>query len=88
MANATLTLALQSREAGNSRDARRLRRAGQIPGVLYGLDQDPTPVSVLPADLRLVLVDNSALFNVALDGAEVPVLIKQTDRHPVRGNVT
>lgn len=88
MANETLTLALQSREAGNSRDARRLRRAGTIPGVIYGLDSTPAPVSVLPADLRLVLIDNSALFNVELDGETVPVLIKQADRHPVRGNVT
>lgn len=88
MANETLTLALQSREAGNSRDARRLRRAGTIPGVLYGLDSDPTPVAVQPADLRLVLIDNSALFNVELEGEKVPVLIKQADRHPVRGNVT
>ncbi len=88
MANETLTLALQSREAGNSRDARRLRRAGTIPGVLYGLDADPTPVAMQPADLRLVLIDNSALFNVELEGEKVPVLIKQADRHPVRGNVT
>ena len=88
MANETLTLALQPREAGNSRDARRLRRAGTIPGVIYGLDSTPAPVSVQPADLRLVLIDNSALFNVELEGETVPVLIKQADRHPVRGNVT
>jgi large subunit ribosomal protein L25 len=88
MANETLTLAIQSREAGNSRDARRLRRAGTIPGVLYGLDKEPQSVQVQPSDLRLVLIDNSALFNVELDGEKVPVLIKQADRHPVRGNVT
>ncbi len=88
MANDTLTLPIQSREAGNSRDARRLRRTGTIPGVLYGLDQDPKSVAVQPADLRLVLIDSSALFNVELDGEQVPVLIKSTDRHPVRGEVT
>ncbi len=48
----TLTLAIKPREAGSSRDARRLRRAGQIQGVLYGLDQEPQTVSVSPADLR------------------------------------
>lgn len=88
MANDTLILPIQSREAGNSRDARRLRREGTIPGVLYGLDQDPKSVAVQPADLRLVLIDSTALFNVELDGEQVPVLIKQTDRHPVRGEVT
>lgn len=88
MANDTLILPIQSREAGNSRDARRLRREGTIPGVLYGLDQEPKPVAVQPADLRLVLIDATALFNVELDGEQVPVLIKSADRHPVRGEVT
>jgi large subunit ribosomal protein L25 len=88
MANDTLTLALKPREVGNSRDTRRLRRTGIIPGVLYGLDQEPKPVAVLPADLRLVLIDSAALFNVELEGEQVPVLIKQADRHPVRGEVT
>jgi large subunit ribosomal protein L25 len=88
MANETLTLALKPREAGNSRDARRLRRAGQIPGVVYGLGQDPAPVAVAPADLRLVLISGSALFDVELEGKTQPVLIKTADRHPVRGEVT
>jgi len=88
MANETLTLALKPREAGNSRDARRLRRTGLIPGVVYGLGQDPAPVSMTPADLRLILISGSALFDVEIDGKAEPVLVKQADRHPVRGQVT
>lgn len=88
MANESLTLALQSREAGNSRDTRRLRRAGTIPGVLYGLDQEPKPVSVIPSELRTILISGTALFDIELDGTKEPVLIKKADRHPVRGEVT
>jgi large subunit ribosomal protein L25 len=33
------------RELGSS-SARRLRLAGKIPGVVYGLDKDPVPVAV------------------------------------------
>lgn len=88
MANESLTLAIKPREAGSSREARRLRRSGQIPGVLYGLDQEPQAVSVAPADLRVVLMSSTALFDVDLDGTKTPVLIKTTDRHPVRGEVT
>lgn len=88
MANEMLTLALHSREPGNSRDARRLRREGAIPGVLYGLGADPAPISVAPADLRHVLLSTHALFDVELEGTKVPVLLKKADRHPVRGNVT
>ncbi len=88
MANETLTLALSPREAAGSRTARRLRSTGQIPGVIYGLDTEPTPVAVTPAELRTVLISGHALFDVELEGETVPVLIKQADRHPVRGNVT
>ncbi|MEH3054465.1 MAG: 50S ribosomal protein L25 [Patulibacter minatonensis] len=88
MANESLTLAIKPREAGSSREARRLRRAGQIPGVVYGLGKDPQPISVAPADLRLILISGNALFDVDLDGDKQPVLIKNADRHPVRGEVT
>lgn len=88
MANESLTLAIKPREAGSSREARRLRRSGQIPGVLYGLDQEPQAISVAPSDLRLVLNSSSALFDVDLDGKKTPVLVKSADRHPVRGDVT
>lgn len=88
MANELLTLALHSREAGNSRDVRRLRRAGSIPGVLYGLGQEPRSVAVVPSELRQVLISGNALFDVELDGSTHPVLIKKADRHPVRGEVT
>lgn len=88
MANDTLTLALQPRDPAGSRTARRLRSTGEIPGVLYGLDSDPTPIAVKPADLRLVLLSGHALFEVELEGSKQPVLLKQADRHPVRGNVT
>lgn len=88
MANSTLTLALSPREAAGSRTARRLRSSGQIPGVIYGLDSTPTPVQVEPSALRTVIVSGQALFDIELEGEKVPVLLKQADRHPVRGNVT
>ena len=84
----TVKLHLESREPGHSRDTRRLRSTGRIPGVLYGGDVEPTPVTLDPANLRLVLIQGSALIDVELDGKAQPVLIKQTDLHPVRGNIT
>jgi large subunit ribosomal protein L25 len=84
----TVKLTLESREPGHSRDTRRLRSTGRIPGVLYGGDVAPTPITLDPANLRLVLLQGSALIDVELDGKAEPVIIKQTDLHPVRGNVT
>ncbi len=48
-------LVVQHREAAGSRGARRLRREGRIPGVLYGYGKPATLLSVEPAALRAAL---------------------------------
>lgn len=48
-------LVVQHREASGSRGARRLRREGHIPGVLYGYGKPATLLSVEPAALRAAL---------------------------------
>jgi len=48
-------LVVQHREAAGSRGARRLRREGRIPGVLYGHGKPATLLSVEPAQLRAAL---------------------------------
>ena len=41
MAETTTKLDVHSRTAGGSREVRRLRRSGRVPGVLYGGGGDP-----------------------------------------------
>lgn len=48
-------LIVQHREPAGSRAARRLRREGRIPGILYGHGKPATPLSVEPAELRRAL---------------------------------
>jgi large subunit ribosomal protein L25 len=48
-------LVVQHREAAGSRGARRLRRQGRIPGVLYGHGKPATLLSVEPSALRAAL---------------------------------
>ncbi len=80
------TLALTSRAAEGSRSARRLRRTGQVPGVIYGGDGGPQLFAVDGRILRNTLSHSGAILQVALDGGDAnPVLVKDVQRHPVRG---
>ena len=80
------TLDLTSRAAEGSRSARRLRRTGQVPGVLYGGGDEPQLFAVDARILRNTLARSGAILQVVVDGgAASPVLVKDIQRHPVRG---
>ena len=83
------SLSVDERPERGSREARRLRRAGFVPGVLYGGSHDETVTfKVGSRELRQVLVDGSALIDVKI-GTErsVPAILKDQQVHPVRGEV-
>src|ERR1700754_959571 len=88
MADSPSTLSLTARAPEGSRSARRLRRSGAVPGVLYGGGDAPTHFSVDARILRNTLAHSGAILQVSLDGgADSPVLVKDVQRHPVRGEV-
>jgi large subunit ribosomal protein L25 len=81
-------LALTTRPVEGSRAARRLRREGLVPGVIYGTGAEPEAFSADARVLRNTLAHSGAVIEVSLDGAGgVPVLVKAVQRHPVRGDV-
>ncbi len=89
MATTTTKLDVASRDPDGSRSARRLRRTGRIPGVLYGGDIDPVSFSVDGRELRLALAASGAVVDLSIDGAKAtPVVLKETQRDPVRGETT
>jgi len=82
----TNTLSLTARDPEGSRNARRLRRSGLVPGVIYGGGDAPTHFAVDARILRNTLAHSGAILEVSLDGADgTPVLVKDVQRHPVRG---
>lgn len=84
--SASLTLTVRGPEG--SRSARRLRREGSVPGVIYGGGADPEHFSVDARVLRNTLAHSGAILQVSLGGdQESPVLVKDVQRHPVRGHV-
>ena len=83
----TAQLALTTRAPEGSRAARRLRREGLVPGVIYGGDGGPEHFAVDGRILRNTLAHAGAILQVSIDGAaETPVLVKDVQRHPVRGH--
>jgi large subunit ribosomal protein L25 len=80
------TLLVEERTERGSREARRLRRAGFVPGVLYGGGNgDAVSFKVDGRELRHTLADGSALMDVKVDGGSPrPVIVKDQQFHPVR----
>ena len=67
--------------------ARRIRRAGRVPAVVYGLGADPVPVAVPERELAHILSGPggvNTLINLDVNGNRELVLARQVQRHPVR----
>lgn len=89
MATTTTKLEVESRAPEGSRSARRLRRGGRVPGVLYGGDGEPLSFSVDARELRIALAGTGAVVDLSVDGAKAtPVVLKEAQRDPVRGETT
>ena len=81
-------LQLTARAPEGSRATRRLRRAGEVPGVIYGGDGEPSHFAVDARILRNTLAHSGAILDVSIDsGKATPVLVKDVQRHPVRGEI-
>jgi large subunit ribosomal protein L25 len=70
-----------------SRVAKRKRREGLVLGVVYGGGNEARAFEVSDRELRTVLQTGAALFDLEFDGSSTPVVIKEQQRHPVRGNL-
>jgi len=87
MAATTTKLDVNSRSQTGSRAARRMRRSGRVPGVLYGGDGDSLRFEVDARELRLALASSGAVLDLSVDGAKpTPVVLKEAQRDPVRGH--
>ena len=85
MAADATTLTVAPRAVEGSRATRRLRREGLVPGVVYGGGDDPLAFQVEARELRNALAHAGAVITLTLDGNEMPVVLKEHQRHPVTG---
>jgi large subunit ribosomal protein L25 len=75
-----------------SRNAKRLRRQGLIPGVLYGKGHSRA-IAVDERTLRAALTGPSglhAIVDVVIEGQKTPhhAVLKEYEQHPIRGTIT
>jgi large subunit ribosomal protein L25 len=91
VAGERIQLTVKQREHLGSAETRRLRRAGFVPGVLYGKDS-PRPIVVAERDLRSALTGPSglhAVLDVVLEGQSTahPSILKEYQQDPIRGKL-
>jgi large subunit ribosomal protein L25 len=86
MAETAAKLEVKGRAADGSRAARRLRRSGRVPGVVYGGGGESVGFDVDARELRLALASSGAVLDLSVDGEKAtPVVLKEAQRDHVRG---
>src|SRR5579872_1092596 len=86
-----ITVVAEARASRGKNEARRTRRAGMIPGVVYGAYKDPVPVSVNPRHISQILrskTGHNTIFNINVQGGEnSPVMVVDGQYDPLKGNL-
>ena len=84
-----IKLAAQPRTEFGKGAARRLRRANQIPAVLYGHGADPQHLTLPAREFAAVLRNfgTNAVLTLDIDGKEALALPKAIEIHPIRRNI-
>jgi large subunit ribosomal protein L25 len=84
-------LEAQPRTPGNKNDARRVRRDGKIPAVVYGAGKDAVSVSVDPRQVTRILnseTGHNTIFDLALDGSDrTKAMIVDWQYEPIKGKL-
>ena len=86
-----ITVEAEARASRGKNEARRTRRAGKIPGVVYGAYKDPVPVAVNPRQISQILhskTGHNTIFNLNVQGGEItPVMIVDGQFEPIKGDL-
>jgi len=82
---AEVKIAAQLRTEFGKGAARRVRRANQVPAVIYGHGAEPKHVSVPGHELLLALRTANVLISLEIDGSSELVIPKAVQRDPLKG---
>jgi large subunit ribosomal protein L25 len=83
-------LEAQPRTPGSKNQARRVRRGGKIPAVVYGAGKDALSVSVDPRQVGRILhseTGHNTIFELALSGEQTKAMIVDWQYEPVKGHL-
>ena len=81
----------QPRASRGKNEARRTRRSGLIPAVIYGAFKDPVAISLIPKDITKIIhskTGHNSIFDVEIAGAErTPVIVADEQYDPIKGTL-
>ena len=86
----TNVLEAQARKPGTKNEARRVRRDGKIPAVVYGAGKDSLPISVDPRVVSRILnseTGHNTIFDLALNGEKTKAMIVDWQYEPIKGRL-
>lgn len=85
----SLSAEVRSGETGKS-VARKLRKDGKIPAVVYGDGEAATPLVVDPDHLVAIFretQDRNTIVELDVGGEKVPTLVQKVQRHPLKRHI-
>ncbi|HKE25883.1 MAG TPA: 50S ribosomal protein L25 [Bryobacteraceae bacterium] len=86
-----ITVAAEVRTSRGKNEARRTRRAGNIPAVVYGAFQEPVSVALDPKEINKIIRSKTGfntIFNLSIAGGQTtPVMVVDQQVDPIKGNL-
>jgi large subunit ribosomal protein L25 len=86
----TNVLEAQPRDPGTKNDAKRVRREGKIPAVVYGAGKDSAPITVDPRVVTRILnseTGHNTIFDLTLNGEKTKAMIVEWQYEPIKGRL-
>jgi large subunit ribosomal protein L25 len=87
---ATATLSARPRQETGKGVARKLRAAGEVPGIIYGSGRDPQPLTINSRDFERLAERvriTSTVIELAVDGRTARTLVRELQRDPIKRTV-
>jgi large subunit ribosomal protein L25 len=84
----TSNLEAEPRQPGTKNDARRVRRSGKVPAVVYGAGKQAAAVSVDPRQVSRILhsaTGHNTIFDLSMDGERSKAMIVDWQYEPIKG---
>jgi len=86
----TNVLEARPRTPGTKNDARRVRRQGKVPAVVYGAGKAAVPVEVDPRQVSRILhseTGHNTVFDLTVDGERTKAMIVDWQYEPIKGSL-
>ncbi|HVH80559.1 MAG TPA: 50S ribosomal protein L25, partial [Stellaceae bacterium] len=84
-----ISLNAEPRQSAGKGAARATRRAGRVPGIIYGDGKEPLPISFEPRELTRAVARAgflATIVDVSVDGTVPRTLPREVQYHPVTDN--